>query len=113
MHGLDIISVLLASVINLVVTFIVLLYIHYILHIIYHMLLICILIKFMLRTSLFSPWGGGGTVISGVQASRLSVTPLQGGCLEQCADNISNGHTCLNPPNSGDLCVLGNLGGSQ
>ena len=60
MHELDTISILLASISNVVVTFIVLLYIplyfiYYIPHVNY-----MYINKFMLRTCLFSPGVGGG-----------------------------------------------------
>ena len=57
-HGLDTISVLLASGTHIVVIFIVFFYI--ILYTLYYMLLICISVKFMLRIGLSSPWSGGG-----------------------------------------------------
>ena len=37
----------------------------------------------------------------------------RGRCSEQCAGNISDGHTCINPPSSGDLCVLDNMGAAN
>ena len=67
--------ILLASVINLVVEFIVLF-----LYIIHYFILIVLYISINLCSALvcFLP-GIGGTVMSGVWASRLSVTPSQGG----------------------------------
>ena len=54
--------------------------------------------KFMLRTCLFSPGVGGGTVISGVQASRLSVPSLQGGMFGAvCRQHKAWSHLCQPP----------------